>query len=262
MECLFCQTHQPKTTVEHIIPESLGNKDLILENQVCDQCQNYFGREVENYVLNKTPIGFWRAYFGIPNKKGKLPIIDFTKPSNKKGYFPDSHSKHIDAKYLSHPDGTIEFFPPKDFETKNHEEGRIEFVMTPKTLFEMGRFIGKIALELICLENEEYSRNIIFDKIRYYSRFGSSKELWPIFHLSVGDIQNLISVREVGNKLQKTAILYEYAFSQSDEYTIFSLKIGVDQWAICLNEQYPDSKILELIRRERLSMMWYPPNSF
>ena len=60
-ECLFCGNDGPFTTVEHIIPESLGNDDLVLEGEVCDSCQRYFGKEVEKYVLSHTPLAFWRV---------------------------------------------------------------------------------------------------------------------------------------------------------------------------------------------------------
>ena len=56
--CLFCKLESPATTKEHIIPESLGNDDLLLSGEVCDKCQNYFGKEVESYVLAKTPLAF------------------------------------------------------------------------------------------------------------------------------------------------------------------------------------------------------------
>lgn len=43
--------------------------DDILEGCVCDKCQNYLGKEIENYILAKTPFGFWRTIAGTVNKK-------------------------------------------------------------------------------------------------------------------------------------------------------------------------------------------------
>jgi len=78
MKCLFCESNGPFNTVEHIIPEALGNDDLVMSGHVCDACQSYFGKEVEKYVLSKTPIGFWRVFLAIRGKKGKLPTIDLS----------------------------------------------------------------------------------------------------------------------------------------------------------------------------------------
>ena len=49
--CLYCKAEESFTTVEHVIPESLGNDDLLLKGDVCDVCQAYFGKEVKRYVL-------------------------------------------------------------------------------------------------------------------------------------------------------------------------------------------------------------------
>lgn len=39
MACLFCSSHGRCSTVEHVIPESLGNDDLMLAGHVCDGCK-------------------------------------------------------------------------------------------------------------------------------------------------------------------------------------------------------------------------------
>jgi hypothetical protein len=53
MNCIFCkEVSDTSFSVEHIIPESLGNKSHILENGiVCDKCNNYFARKIEKEVL-------------------------------------------------------------------------------------------------------------------------------------------------------------------------------------------------------------------
>jgi hypothetical protein len=53
MRCIFCkQDSKDSKTIEHIIPESLGNKDhILLSGVVCDKCNNYFGLKVEKPLL-------------------------------------------------------------------------------------------------------------------------------------------------------------------------------------------------------------------
>jgi hypothetical protein len=69
-DCLYCRSSGLFSTREHAVPESLGNDDLILSGQVCDACQRYFGKEVEKYVLAKTPLAVWRVLLQIRTKKG------------------------------------------------------------------------------------------------------------------------------------------------------------------------------------------------
>jgi len=60
--CLFCHSDGPFTRPEHIIPEALGNDDLIQRDEVCDKCNQYFGSKLESFVLGKTPLAFWRTF--------------------------------------------------------------------------------------------------------------------------------------------------------------------------------------------------------
>lgn len=75
--CLFClTTGGPFTKVEHPIPESLGNDDVILPpGYVCDRCNQYFGTKLEQEVLNKAPFSVFRVSQAIRNKKWNLPLI-------------------------------------------------------------------------------------------------------------------------------------------------------------------------------------------
>ncbi len=79
--CIFCKTSAgPFDTVEHIIPESLGNIDDILPpGAVCDRCNQYFGTKVESPALGRTILGVLRAAHGVPTKKGRM--FTFTCPS-------------------------------------------------------------------------------------------------------------------------------------------------------------------------------------
>jgi len=63
-------------SVEHIIPESLGNKDIILNpGIVCDKCNNYLSREVEKPFLGHPSVRLLRSEKGLISKKGRHPLI-------------------------------------------------------------------------------------------------------------------------------------------------------------------------------------------
>ena len=74
MRCLFCKQDSSNTkSVEHIIPESLGNKTLILpRGYVCDKCNNYFAIKVEKPFMELPEIRQLRFQELIPNKKIKF----------------------------------------------------------------------------------------------------------------------------------------------------------------------------------------------
>jgi hypothetical protein len=75
MRCLFCKRDSSLSrSVEHIIPESLGNHTFILSaGIVCDTCNNYFARKVEKPFLDLPMIAHLRFDHEIQNKRGKVP---------------------------------------------------------------------------------------------------------------------------------------------------------------------------------------------
>jgi hypothetical protein len=69
--CIVCDTPNIAESVEHIIPESLGNKTYVMgKGSICDECNNRFSK-FENVALNKTVLSFERATLGIPSKSNK-----------------------------------------------------------------------------------------------------------------------------------------------------------------------------------------------
>lgn len=69
--CIFCGKPVDKLSIEHIIPESLGNQKYILEEGfICRKCNNTFS-DFEEKALSKTMLGFERSRLGFATKKGK-----------------------------------------------------------------------------------------------------------------------------------------------------------------------------------------------
>ncbi|NLF43312.1 MAG: HNH endonuclease, partial [Bacteroidales bacterium] len=67
-------------SVEHIVPESFGNGVAILRKGiVCDKCNNYFARKVEQPFLESEVVRLLRQELEIKNKKGKV-ITDYPYP--------------------------------------------------------------------------------------------------------------------------------------------------------------------------------------
>src|SRR5271157_277169 len=182
--CLYCRSNGPFGTEDHVIPESLGNDDLILREQVCDCCQAYFGKEIERYVLEKTPIGVWRVMLGIPTKKGKLPSINTAQPLGEKGIIPECHAQHDNVGFTAHPDGTTSVDIGDDAALQGILSGRktaINLILSPKKLQMLGRFLAKVALGIIAIGDDCRARDRRFDPIRRYARYGEFEGLWPLF---------------------------------------------------------------------------------
>jgi hypothetical protein len=263
--CLFCNSYGPYKTIEHIIPESLGNDDLILSDDVCDSCQNYFGKEVENFVLSKTPFAFWRTYLGIRKKRGDLPSVDLSLPKKRKGRLPNVHPESDDIGLRAHANGSTEIVPGNEVLREDmlsgKKRGRLNLVLTPLMLQMIGRFLCKIGIELICLSDSNLARSAKFEQARNYARSPKPKELWPIFHFEKGNPKQFISpILHTKNGCIETVDCYSYKII--DFYHIYALlhfSIGTDNWVVSLNNPYPTVLIKNAFPDENLKLIWYSP---
>lgn len=262
MTCLFCRVPNP-TSIEHIIPESLGNDDLVLRNDVCDLCNAHFAK-IENFVLQRTSLAFWRAFLGTRTKKGKLPSVNLSQPDKHKGIFPDRHPQHSDGiGFSAHQDGSCSVEISNEstvHELLKNEREQFQFVMTPKLLHEFGRFLCKIGVELICSIDRSQAREKEFEAARTYARYGSMADLWPIFHFSSGNIQD---IRRLVDDETEEVDCFDYSVLEvREKYTLLRFKIGTDNWIICLNEQWPTPEIRCAFPENDIQMIWYPRESF
>lgn len=75
MRCLFCKADSSQSrSVEHIIPESLGNTRHVLgKGVVCDGCNNYFAKAVEKPFLEAPGVKILRFEQELLSKKGRVP---------------------------------------------------------------------------------------------------------------------------------------------------------------------------------------------
>lgn len=242
MRCIFClQTGDIFHTIEHIVPESLGNDDDVLTYGVCDQCQNYFGREIENYVLSKTPFGFWRTLAGTPTKKGHVPEFNPTQNPSTGGKLPDYHPLSDSSITIYPADG--ESIVQAEFADLNQKKeiikngkGVLKTVLTPKALVYIGRFLGKIALEYWHKSFGDDVFRADFDELRNYVRNGTTRRMWPVFHGNLEE--NLLIYRPKGMDFEERT-LFAYRFFEIDSFVIFCFDIGLERYSIILNQKYP-----------------------
>jgi hypothetical protein len=245
------------------VPESLGNDDLILIGEVCDVCQRYFGKEVERYVLDKTPLAFWRVFLQIPTKKGNQPTVNTGQPREDKGTIPERHARHDDVGFTAHEDGSISVDIDDGEIVRDILEGTktgFKMVLSPKKLHMLGRFLGKVGLGILATSDPARARDQRFDQVRHYARYGEFKEIWPLFHYTQGRLQDLRRTVIIGpdEEERKEVQPYSYGLLEvADMYTLFRFNMGIDHWVICLNDPFPHRVIREAFAGTDLRLIWY-----
>jgi hypothetical protein len=182
MRCIFCKhISVGSRSVEHIMPESIGSKKRRLPaGVVCDKCNNYFARKVEQPVLNHSWMRNLRAWYQVPNKKGTYPSMI--------GHIAGSE---VRVNWRRGQDGK----PLLSTENKNDspelarviaegfEQPLIFAIEDDPPPREMSRFLCKMALEAVAElfypETERLADEAFFDSIRNYARHGMNFKEWP-----------------------------------------------------------------------------------
>lgn len=187
MRCIFCkQDSSTSRTTEHIIPESLGNRDHVLPpGVVCDRCNNYFARKIEGPLLDSGYFRQLRFRNVVFNKEGRVPTI-------KALYLPGRVLVEImrDEKGKS-------IYPSKEADMSRfiksistHETGTLIVPQPPLSEEQLvSRFLGKVAMETLALIALEIPNGLSeitdkpeLDELRNYVRGYSPLRDWS-FHV-------------------------------------------------------------------------------
>jgi hypothetical protein len=81
-KCIFCPKEQAQLTDEHVFPAALGGT-LVLENAVCDVCNNGFSKFEQQLASELSPI---RYVLQIPDRRGQVPKVQATVKTATKEY--------------------------------------------------------------------------------------------------------------------------------------------------------------------------------
>ncbi len=242
-KCIFCLNESNEfNTVEHIVSESLGNTEDILHNAVCDKCQKYLGKEVESFVLSKTPFGFWKTISGTRNKKGKAPLFDPSQSESTHGKIKNYHSS-TDNNIVIHPVDNESIIAvdinDEELSKKIMKDKKTSFnvALTPKMLIYMGRFLGKIALEYWCKAFGDDVFDERFDELRNYIRYGTNNSIWPILRCQL--IDNLQTYKAM-NEFEEERTLYAYTFYEDAGLIVFNFDMGCERYGVILNSKFPE----------------------
>ena len=238
MKCIFFFYYSTNSvSVEHIVPNSFGNNIAILRKGiVCDKCNNYFARKVEQPFLESETLRVLRQELELENKRGKL-IKDYTYPRVGKEY----------VKQIS----TDKFFvyTKEDLSEDEIAEKVAEYqkytAETDKVLLEQNihtsRLLAKMALEYFvyrCNSTDEVCEYVgadqVFEDIRNYARYGSRK-IWTY------SARRIYSRCEAYQGDPFSAVNWEadILFLGNGEVYFIIVMFGIE-YAICINHPMVD----------------------
>ena len=184
MRCIFCKRNSTDSrSVEHIIPEALGNTEHILtRGVVCDGCNNYFARKVEGPLLDTLWFRHARSRQGIESKRGLVPPLSAIIPAAR-----------VAANVWLEP-GNMSFGAIKERDEAQLYDslasGRARSLLIPMVTdidaALMSRFLAKIAVEILAhrmLHMERWEEQLIddpqLDSLRRFARIGDRPLSWP-----------------------------------------------------------------------------------
>ena len=180
MRCIFCKEQSSLSrSVEHIVPESLGNTTHILPpGVVCDRCNNYFAREVEKPFIDTPYITQLRFHEMLENKRGRVPLVQGLIGLR----IPVSIERSI-------KDRIMRVDVPSQFveDVSRLTSGRLYSPResSPPSGTVLSRFLAKVAVESLAqrlLETQSLLDDFIdearFDAIRGHARRGTTP-IWP-----------------------------------------------------------------------------------
>lgn len=223
MRCIFCKSDSANSrSVEHIIPEALGNVEHVLPpGVVCDSCNNYFARKVEGPLLETPWFRHARSRQVITNKRGFVPPMDGIVPGART-------SAHV---WLDGPSLTLGGRNDNEHRqlTAAILSGQARSVYIPIILDIdqrlMARFLAKVAIEILAqrlMDTEGWEQPLVDDSqlepLRRYARIGDQPAHWPfsrrrLYHeddLHMGD----------GSEYQ---VLHEYTLLYTEELELFAV---------------------------------------
>ncbi len=237
MRCIFCKCDSTTSkSVEHIIPESLGNTTLILKpGIVCDKCNNYIAREVEKPFLEYSGIRHLRFEEGVLSKKGRISELqgimsdDNGKTTVTVNRFPALPFPIYSGNPLMFtiregitPSKTGKIYLPKFDSNYSLPDGSV-----------LSRFLGKIALEFMALRLSEYPEGIEYlvdhiqlDELREHVRLGKTVN-WPCSVRKIYEKETAI-YNKVTNEYEQIINEVDILVTKNSEYYLVIAIWGIE----------------------------------
>lgn len=266
--CIFCKNKSENSlSIEHIIPESLGNKNHILPaGLVCDTCNNYFSRKIEGPLLNDIYFRTLRSEQGLLSKRNRavqVPTIIFpARQIVNMAFYTSEDDQSISIDIPNEKDWikAMDFF-------SNNKKGTLiipkNFDLPPYGI--MSRFLAKMAVEALALKfinDKELLNDLIdheqIDLIRNYARYNEGVTDWPYF-------QRIIYPKDktfISDNGQEYQVIHEFDFLITDSYELyFVIAIFGIEYTINLAGPYIDGYKDWLLKNGDKSPLYFKKNN-
>lgn len=219
MKCIFCKCLSDNSkSIEHIIPESLGNKEHYLpKGIVCDSCNNYFAVKIEKPLLELHYFRSVRFRNDIESKKGRL-TLDKGIMGGIVSVGKDAQGLHIMAENPTVAKGIV--------------NGSIKHMILPfnsepeSNDINVSKFLCKAALESLIYRVgpvqewlDEVTEHPQLDTIRNYVRYGNKPSFWEYHQRRIYQEGDEFFNENVSKEPYE--ILHEFNFIYSDEGELF-----------------------------------------
>lgn len=240
MRCIFCKDlSDTSRSVEHIIPESLGNKEHVLPpGVVCDGCNNYFSRRIEGPLLEHEFFVQARFRNGVENKRGSVPLL-----------------KSVTLPFLLHVGlrrerdrttsiGVVDELDAEKWSSifRQHQSFSVIFpVPEPPDNLLMARFLGKVGLEALARRFlyvpgwlDEITDKKELDELRRFVRCGDRPSSWPVKSRHLYDENHSFPYPE-----GDCQILHEYTFLYTPQAELYFI-LAVFGYEFAINMGGPE----------------------
>ena len=208
-KCLFCKKRK-KVTREHIIPESLGNKHLVLKYVICKECNNHFSK-IEDYFCNYHLAVEEKLKYLEKTKKGKEPFLPLAnggeaRRKNNKITYQRSIKKKKDLNSFK-----MTFLD-------NRYEIEAQFGFPEINLQKISKFLAKCGIETLYYKKGIFAFKKEFDFVRKYALDNSDRHYIPFLwkRNSNGDIN--IKTCQITRPKKQGNFFYSITYLPGCEY--------------------------------------------
>ena len=222
--CIFCDNPVDQNSIEHIVPESLGNKNYVLPNgAICRTCNNNFSK-FEEKALTKTMLGFERVRMGIPTKKGNVATA---KNGDVSWVGSKDFKKNIITTYGITKE-MIESFNPVDGSYK------IRIPDFDKSEMATSRLLLKMGFESLFTSQRKIFNDYNFKDLKEHLTNKNNKD-WPFLTTTNLKLSRFVSLPRFNIKHSFNKINTQLLISEVDDNTLlFSFKYSVAYYMINL----------------------------
>ena len=213
--CLFCRNKIISETEEHIIPESLGNNNLIVSGVVCNKCNNGILSDLDNYFCHNNLFAETKMFYVDKTKKGKFPKILTLNGTIEK---IDKNKTKLTQNIKTQNNFLIKT-------TENCWEFCFNIIKRGINPHKISQFLTKVGIESLFHFQDEIAYNNIFDEAREYT-IGIMKNKFIPFSW------------KKTNKNKVGIFISELVNDKSEKYYISTLRLYNCDYFIQLNDPF------------------------